>query len=690
MRTPNAMTEPDDDERAARLRHLWRHTRDWWRPARAEMAIDDDYVDGIQYTADEQVILDERGQPAIVYNEIESGIRWLTGTQRRLRMDWRVVPREKHDTNLAKIKTDCLKYLSDVTRAPYERSRAFEQAARCGVGWLETGVRGDVIDGEPIYHAAVDWRDMWLDPASRAGDINADARFLFRSRVLDLDVTISAWPEFADALHAESFTLGDGDDPEDDELTHVSHTGSVSVEGANDPAERRVVRIVECWYRDPATVDTVMGSGAGALHGAVYDDSDPLMQAFVQQGVTFGVIDLVRSRRLVMRVALFTHKRGVMLSDSPSPYRHQRFPYTPIWGRRRGRDGYPYGPTRQARGGQDALNKTMSKGVDLLSGRQVLSERGAILDMPLFEEQIAQSSCVIDCIRTGALKDGSIEIRDGRELAAPHLDLAVRNSEFVRNSMGVTGEQLARETNAQSGVAIERRQTQGSTVTSDLFDNLRLAMQLSGELMLRLIEQFWTDAKTVRITGERVERFVEINQPQADGSFASDITSSMADYVVDQQDWRASTRESAVEAFAEVLAKLPPDVAFKLFDLTAEMINIPMQDEVVKRIRQLNGQPDPLDEQAVVASQQQQQAEQQRAEEGRQAELDKLRSEAERNRAAADSAVAAAQKAMIDAMPGALAAALQAIANPPLAAAADALMAQARTLSAPQAQETMQ
>lgn len=682
------MTGPDDDERAKRLRSLWRHARDWWRPAREQMAADDDYVDGRQYTADEEAVLDERGQPAIVYNEIESGIRWLTGTQRRFRMDWRVVPREKHDTDLAKVKTDCLKYLSDVTRAPYERARAFEQAARSGVGWLETGVRGDAIDGEPIYHTAVDWREMWLDPASRAGDINADARFLFRSRALDLDVAISAWPDFGDALHAESFTLGDGDDPENDELTHIQHVGSFSIEGANDPAERRVVRVVECWYRDPATVDTIMGRGAGALHGAVYDDSDPMMQAFVQRGITFGVIDLVRSRRLVMRVALFTHKRGVLLTDSPSPYRHQRFPYTPIWGRRRGRDGYPYGPVRQARGAQDGLNKTMSKGVDLLSSRQVLAEDGAILDIPLFEERIAQSGAVITCIRKGALKDGSLEIQDGRELAAPHLELALHNAEFVRNSMGVTGEQLARETNAQSGVAIERRQTQGSTVTADLFDNLRLGMQLSGELMLRLIEQFWTDTKTVRITGERVERFVEINQQQADGSFANDIAASMSDYVVDQQDWRASTREAAVEAFAEIMAKLPQDVAFKLFDLTAEMMDIPMQDEVVKRIRQLNGQPDPLDEQAVIAAQEAQRAQQQAIEAQQQAELDKLRSEAERNRAAADSAVAAAQKAMIEAMPGALAAALQAISNPTLAAAADALMAQAKTLSATSAETT--
>jgi len=33
----------------------------------------------------------------------------------------------------------------------------------------------------------------------------------------------------------------------------------------------------------------------------------------------------------------------------PSPYRHNRYPFTPIWGNRRGRDGLPYGLIRGLR-----------------------------------------------------------------------------------------------------------------------------------------------------------------------------------------------------------------------------------------------------------------------------------------------------------------------------------------------------
>ena len=85
------------DDLEARLSGWWQHARDLWRDARHEMAVDDDYVDTIQYDAETLEALKERGQPAIAYNEIAAGVFWLTGTERRSRMDWRVLPRESDD-----------------------------------------------------------------------------------------------------------------------------------------------------------------------------------------------------------------------------------------------------------------------------------------------------------------------------------------------------------------------------------------------------------------------------------------------------------------------------------------------------------------------------------------------------------------------------------------------------------------
>lgn len=676
-----------DSDREARLSTWWRHARDLWRDARNEMAVDDDYVDSIQFDEETLAALQERGQPAISYNEIAAGVHWLTGTERRTRMDWRVLPREEGDTQGAKVKTDCLKYIEDITNASAHRSRAFEQAVRVGMGWLETGVRRSPLGGEDIYYRAEDWRNVWLDPASRAHDVNDDARFLFRSRLLDLDVAIEAWPSGKAALDSDAFVLGSNDDLYDDVLTEYgSNSSAMPLDTGDATGQRQVVRVVECWYRVPATVQTITGPGSGSLLGSVFQPSDPLMRAFVEATTADGTVQLVSARRMVMRLATFTHRHAVLLADGPSPYRHQRFPLVPVWGWRRARDGAPYGPPRLARGPQDALNKRMSKAVFHLSVRQTLAEEGVITDLDEFEEQIARPDGIITCIKKGALKDGSIRVDVAPELAVAHVQLAERDAEFVRNTMGVTGEQLARQTNAQSGRAVIARQEQGSIVTADLFDNLRLAMQRSGELVLSLIEQYWTEPKTVRITGERQQAFRRINQPQPDGTYSDDVTAAKADFIVSAQDWRASLRIAGAEQFREMMSTLPADLQIKLLDLVVEMMDLPMADELVKRIRQNTGQPDPLDEQSVAQADAVRAQEAARAEQVRQAELRKVNAEAAQKEATGQQALAQAQKIIIDALGPALQLALAAMQTPPLAAAADTIVNNAHPTPPPAAQ----
>ncbi|MDN8831442.1 hypothetical protein Q0O37_14105, partial [Staphylococcus aureus] len=74
----------------------------------------------------------------------------VLGTQKRTRSDFKVLPRRKEEGKPAERKTQLLKYLSDVNKTPYGVSRAFEDAVKVGLGWLETGNQDD-LEGEPLY-----------------------------------------------------------------------------------------------------------------------------------------------------------------------------------------------------------------------------------------------------------------------------------------------------------------------------------------------------------------------------------------------------------------------------------------------------------------------------------------------------------------------------------------------------------
>lgn len=77
------------------------------------------------------------------------------------------------------------------------------------------------------------------------------------------------------------------------------------------------------------------------------------------------------------------------------------------------------------------------------------------------------------------------------------------DAQSIQKSAGVSQENLGRQTNAVSGEAIKARQLQGSVVTTEPFDNLRLAVQIQGEKQLSLVEQFYTEEKVVRLTGAK-------------------------------------------------------------------------------------------------------------------------------------------------------------------------------------------
>jgi hypothetical protein len=202
-----------------------------------------------------------------------------------------------------------------------------------------------------------------------------------------------------------------------------------------------------------------------------------------------------------------------------------------------------------------------------------------------FVEEVSRPDAVL------VVKAGKrMELNVDRELAPAHLDLMSRNISMIQQVGGVTDELMGRTTNATSGVAVKARQEQGSVATNKLFDNLRLAVQMEGELELSLMEQFVTDEKAFRITNMRgTPEFVTLN----DGLPENDVTRTKADFVISEADWRATIRQAANEQLTDMMMKMPPQVALVMLDLVIEGMDIENREELVKRVRQINGMRDP-------------------------------------------------------------------------------------------------
>lgn len=547
---------------------------------RYQMALDEDYYDSIQWTPDEAAAVRARGQNPIVYNEVKPTIDWLIGTERRMRRDFKVLARNDRSQEAsadAQVKTKLLKYLDDVNRTPFERSLATDDSWKGGLGVIEVGVRSDPED-EAIYVRSESWRNCLYDSLGTRRD-GSDWRYFFRFKEVDLDVAIAYFPDKEAELTKAAASFDDSSFRQDwfngypvmgplgDSRLPAKWVQYDSESWVCNPRKR--VLLIECWHFRPTRRTTGLGAG---MHD----------RTFMQ-----------------MHVAIDTEFDTLL--ETPSPYRHNRYPFVLVWAYRRKRDGAPYGPIRPVRGPQDDLNKRMSKSQFMLSVNQLRVEAGAIDDEAMTLDQIREEMAAPDGITifaNGALSGGKVQVRDHMDIAQGHLALAERDIAAIRSVTSVNEENRGLRSGATSRVAMDARADRGSTGTAELFDNLMFAHQLEGELTLSLIEQYYTEPKVFSVTGDRYKlEYYEINNTDpVTGQKHNDVTARKAQYVIDEAPWRASLAEAAFEqamAMLGQLAPVAPQAVIAILDLVFEWSDLPNKHTIVQRIRQATGMSDP-------------------------------------------------------------------------------------------------
>lgn len=594
--------------------HLLRRLEEWWCEARdlhadnrREQMIDADYYDCLQWRADDAAVLQERGQAPLTFPLVKQMADWVIGTERRTRIDWDVLPRKDADVEVANVKKQVLKFIGDVNGAGWERSRQFDDAVKVGVGWTEECYNNDRFE-EPVTVRHQDWKGMWWDPYSQSATL-VDCRYLIRAKWLDLDYAVAMFPDRAEELQAKAVNAIDpvletleleASLPQMFYATGwpsrgmtAAGSGSLGLFGTAsiERRSRRRLLALETWYRKAVNTPMLLGDDVDGR--TPYDAGNANHQQMLAQG-TVSLVDSVSEQ---MFFAIWTP--GLLLRVNKSPYKHNRFPFTPCWAYRRHRDSMPYGIIRPSRDAQDEYNKRRSKILYELSTERVLYESGAIdeADEDTMLEEAHKADGEVRLAK-GALADGRFKIERGMDAVAGQVQMLAEAKQNVYESSGVTRENTGSSTGDQSGRAILAKQQQGSVTTAELFDNYRQANQESGQKTLSNCEQFMSLPKLIRVVGvDGAMKFVGINQPSFDPLrgvvWENDITESEADFIIDETDYRETVRMAMAESLFELIGRLPPQMAMALLDVALEMTDLPNKQALTNRIRQINGQQAP-------------------------------------------------------------------------------------------------
>lgn len=602
---PQSYLDSDDNQRLlSRLEDWWTETREAHSENRREQMTDADYYDCIQWRAADAQVLIDRGQAPLTFPIIKQMCDWIIGTERRTRIDWDVLPRKDADVEIADVKKQVMKWVSDVNGAGWERSAQFADVVKVGVGWTEECYNNDRFE-EPVTLRYQDWKGMWWDPYSRS-NVMRDCRYMTRAKWLDLDYAISMFPDREAELSARA---SDNMDSSMEMLVletslpqmfydtpnpfRSSTTGPAGLFGSSMVARRARKRVLmlETWYKRAINSPMLLGDDttAGDLNGVAYD---PMSDSH-QVALSRGVVSLVDSVSEQMWCALWTP--GALMRVYKTPYNHNLFPFTPAFGYRRHRDGMPYGPIRPARDPQDEYNKRRSKILFDLSTNQVIYTADAMdeadLDTNLEEAKRPDGEIRL---KSGHMEDFKID--RGASRVQGQIEMLAEAKENIYESSGVTRENAGTSTGDQSGRAILAKQQQGSVTTAELFDNFRQALQQSGQKTLSNAEKFLSVPKIIRVVGtDGAQKWVSINQPSYDPmtgavTWDNDITASEADFIIDETDYRETVRMAQSEMLFELIGRLPPEVALALLDVAVDMTDLPNKKALAARIRGVNGQ----------------------------------------------------------------------------------------------------
>ncbi|MBW2031810.1 MAG: hypothetical protein JRJ31_22390 [Deltaproteobacteria bacterium] len=559
---------------------------------RAESWQDCEMYDGAQWTDEEKEKATDAGVDPLVVNRTFPVVNLILGSQQINRIDIDAKGRTQADSEIAQVMTESIRFVLDQANGQFLISQAFKDAIIPGVGWLAAGLNADPRE-EQITVDQRDWKEVFWDPFASPWISPRSCRYVFHQRWMDLSDLQALFPEktrgiqdvFNELTGKESGEWGAG---YYDEATDVEEIKRTMAGSDWADADRKRVRPVELWYHTYEKAWFAMFPDGRTIE--IRDDMPATAQLEIVQASQQVVSAVVRR----MRVAVFLGE--LLLQDIPTPFPHDEFPFVPFVGYT-DRYGFPYGVPRQIRDMDIEVNKRRSMALALLKSRRVLAESDVTSDSGGLQHLYEEANSLDGFIVVDPGKLDRIQIIEQQAPAPSQVALLQESEREIQELAGTNAEQLGYESNVTSGVALQKRMNQASTMTATLFGNLRRSLKLLGQQLEANIKGFWQGEKVLRVTDRLsgAERFVVLNQPiqMPNGMVAvkNNITQGKYDIVVTEAPKTDTVREQNLNLLQEVIRKSPPEVAPPLLSLAFELMDLPNKEILLTKLKPLLGQP---------------------------------------------------------------------------------------------------
>lgn len=608
--TAPAPTAPDwlDDEPSQLASRQWsayQRARDAGHMKYVEEAkLFDNYYVGCQW--DENVVkaLDREMRPHHTINMVLSTLNAVTGRYVGMRqdIDFRAT-RPPASEQTANSLTKIVKHISDDSHSRWVEKQVFMDGCIQDRGFFD--IRLDMTEntkGE-IRETSRDPIDVLLDPGAREYDPRTWAE-VFTTRWLTPDeIAVNYGEKFKDQFRYMSTASCYGTDsvifdPETFSRDRQYYSqGSGQYMYQDDWQRVRRLRVVERQYYKFAIRKYFVDIYTG--------DTAPVPEHWDSERITaiatgLGLEVVARPER---RIRWTVTCDQIVLKDGWSPYR--RFtviPFFPYF--RRGR---PFGIVRNLVSPQDLLNKTSSQElhvVNTTANSGWMIESGTLVNMTMQElaARGAKTGLILEYQR-GTKPPEKIQ---PNQIPTGLSQLSQKATIYFREISGISDAMLGQPGREISGEALARKESSGLAQLDPIFDNLDYTRQLRAEMMLELIQDFYTEPMIMNIVGygpegEEQAEEIQLNQEQANGEILNDVMLGEYKVVVSSRPSRDVEDESELQVMlqAREIGVMIPDWAI------IERMPLQRRKELADWNRKMTGAAEPTEQEVQMAMMQQ-------------------------------------------------------------------------------------
>lgn len=558
-----------------------------------------DYCDGNQIDSEILQRMQELGIPPAIEPLIGPTIAAVLGMEVRNRGDWQVIADTEGGEEVSDALNHELHQAEDRSRADQACSDAFAAQTKVGMGWVHVGREDNPFEYQYRVES-IHRREIWWDWLAKP-DLS-DARWLIRRRWYDKRVLALMFPDSAELidrvaggwagmLPGEMLVDESTLDAELYASQHQERAWSIDEMSWRDTSRNRVA-LVECWYRRWERA-AVLRSPDGRV--VEFDRKNPRHSSALSLGAT--IVSAVVPR-VYQSYWVGPHK----LSDAPSPYKHNRFPYVPFFGYREDRSGVPYGLVRGMLYLQDQINALHSKSQWMLAARRTVRTYGAVLaDDEQFRQEVARPDADIILDAKAMERGGIFRVDNDMQLTEQQFRRLQDSREGLRRVGGIYSEFQGQNNNTTSGVQFSAQVEQSNQALGDLMDNFKNARMAVGELLLSLIiEDMAGQQKLVTIQGYGLAepRSIALNEPAVDPQTGveylnNDVSLIRARVGINTVPSAVTFKQQQLYSMSEAFKSAPPQYQPIMLPFLLSLMDLPHKDDLVRAIKEADNRSSP-------------------------------------------------------------------------------------------------